>query len=876
MLHTAKWFVFTSLLTLIACSGGEKKTAEDAERHFKSAVVYQKQGQLRAAMLEARNVIQLTPESPRGYGVLADIYNQIGAFGLTIKLLEGKSLTSPALDTYLAQAYLASKKYRSALSLLESPANTTFPTDLALERKQLLGETYLYLKEKEKFDALLNGLAADDAGRNVYLYLLSAADLSAEKVDKAQAQLNELVGRDPQAFDALTLLGDIAIYKNDLDASEAFYTKALGTLTNTDVFLADRTFVLRRLIEVLSRQGRSAEAFAYQKLLSDANPGSYAAQQKFSDAMELYIDGDLDAASRLLKELREQYPQDKNSATLLGVVSQKQGDNELAAELFDEYLDAETVTPSVIQAAAIAKLNTQKADEAVQMLEAAVESQPDNAGILATYGLALVELNRDSNEASMMLERSLAIDSSQHRLRLALARSYMERGKQEQALAQLKKAYTDQPQDFLVQQSYFRTLAALGQKDVLKQEIDGFNKQNADSPKGIFFAGWHDLSEKKYAESIKAFERVITSQNPEVSGLAYAGLAQAYEASGNLVKATQAWADVIKHNPASLRAYGQWLTSLKKRGQVDRAIEQLAAMALPEGHWQPDYVKARITLDQGDLPQALLLAQGALTKQPEQPIIQAFTAELYQQQAFDFYKNADQANAKRALMKALELQPENVTYVANLIKIEMDGGNNEEAQKILDSFGSAKSDLNSRHYLQGKIYERSGDLVAALVSYRASWEQAPSDLTGDAIFNALRNDKARPTASIDFLEDWVRAMPRSTKPLLYKAMAAQASGDKANAEKLYSSALDLAPDIPAALNNLAWLYFENGDQRALPTAKRAYDLAPTSAPIMDTYGWLLVQSGDVKTGHAILVRASAQAPSNTEISEHLAAAKALL
>ena len=452
----------------------------------------------------------------------------------------------------------------------------------------------------------------------------------------------------------------------------------------------------------------------------------------------------------------------------------------------------------------------------------------------------------------------------------------MAKGKQEQALAQLKKAYTERPEDFLVQQSYFRALASVGQMDLLKQEIDSYNKQSGNDAKGVFFAGWFDLSEKKYPEAIKAFERVVATKDSEVSGLAYAGLAQAYEASGNLVKTTQAWVDVIKSNPTSLRAYGQWLTSLKKRGQFEQAMEQLNGMALADSFWQPEYVKARIALEQGDLPQALVLAQGALTKQPEQPVIQAFVAELYQQQAFDAYKNADSANAKRALMKALELQPENITYVANLIKIEMDAGNNDAAQKILDSFGSAKSDLNSRHYLQGKIHERSGDLVAALVSYRASWDESPSDLTGEAIFNALRNDKARPNASADFLDDWMAALPKSSKPVLYKAMPAQANGDKKSAEVLYAKALDVTPDIPAALNNLAWLYFESGDKRALPTAKRAYDLAPNNAAIMDTYGWLLVQTGEVKAGHAILVKASAQAPSNAEISEHLAAAKALL
>ena len=45
---------------------------------------------------------------------------------------------------------------------------------------------------------------------------------------------------------------------------------------------------------------------------------------------------------------------------------------------------------------------------------------------------------------------------------------------------------------------------------------------------------------------------------------------------------------------------------------------------------------------------------------------------------------------------------------------------------------------------------------------------------------------------------------------------------------------------PVVLNNLAWLYHEAEDARALPTARRAYELAPEQPEIMDTYGWILL------------------------------------
>ena len=79
--------------------------------------------------------------------------------------------------------------------------------------------------------------------------------------------------------------------------------------------------------------------------------------------------------------------------------------------------------------------------------------------------------------------------------------------------------------------------------------------------------------------------------------------------------------------------------------------------------------------------------------------------------------------------------------------------------------------------------------------------------------------------------------------------------------------------MPAALNNLAWLYYERKDPRALEIAKKAYELAPNSAPIADTYGWILVEKGEIAKGIEILSKAVQLAPDNKEIADHLKEAK---
>ena len=48
-------------------------------------------------------------------------------------------------------------------------------------------------------------------------------------------------------------------------------------------------------------------------------------------------------------------------------------------------------------------------------------------------------------------------------------------------------------------------------------------------------------------------------------------------------------------------------------------------------------------------------------------------------------------------------------------------------------------------------------------------------------------------------------------------------------------------DSASVLNNLAWVYSELGDDKALKIAKEAHALQPNDPAINDTVGWILVK-----------------------------------
>src|SRR5690606_29592775 len=131
----------------------------------------------------------------------------------------------------------------------------------------------------------------------------------------AAQSLDQLLNQNPDHFDALILRGEIARYQNNLSDAEKYFTRALTTLGSTDIMTAQRIAVLNQLTDVLIREGRTSEAYAYQKLLSEANPESHSAQQRFNEALALYQDGNYSGAEAVLTKLHEEFPQNATTGT---------------------------------------------------------------------------------------------------------------------------------------------------------------------------------------------------------------------------------------------------------------------------------------------------------------------------------------------------------------------------------------------------------------------------------------------------------------------------------------------------------------------------------------------------------------------------------
>ena len=88
----------------------------------------------------------------------------------------------------------------------------------------------------------------------------------------------------------------------------------------------------------------------------------------------------------------------------------------------------------------------------------------------------------------------------------------------------------------------------------------------------------------------------------------------------------------------------------------------------------------------------------------------------------------------------------------------------------------------------------------------------------------------------------------------------------------YRDVLGIDPENALALNNLAYLYAERGEnlKEAMEYAKQAVEQDPDNPVFLDTLGWLHYKTGDYRKAREIIEKALSMEPDEPEIYEHLA------
>ncbi|MGI9293727.1 MAG: tetratricopeptide repeat protein [Pseudomonadales bacterium] len=865
---TCLYFAIASTLCLFLGACGENQsTGADVEDYLKVSQSYQEQGQFRAAIIEAQNAIQKAPGNPPSFKRLAQIYNELGAgkkaSDVILKLSE---FDDPELVFTLHEAYFQQRKYKSASALLEQhPAlQQTHPEQYLLA----FAATQAALGNNKVAESSYQKVLEISATNSSAFLGLARLEVQRKNFDAAIALLEKIAEDDENNTASFALKSDIAYARGDLANAEESLNNALFTLKETDLPTPERISVLRKLIEVLTQQGRSNEAYIYSKSLADANPLGHELNLKFQQAVEKYQNGELEEAEALLIEIHEQSSGNAMSGQMLGMVNYLQGDVAEAENLLSKYVDTETASTETKLLLASAQLGSNKPEDALQVLEEDANISGAKSEVLAMYGLATLQVGQ-IDEGIGFIYAALQKNPKNPALRAALAQHYASTDQIDKAVEELQIAFEISPEETKVQAALVEMLLI---KDDLKEAGNVSAQIRKDYPESSIsfsLAGHIAVAKGDLNAARTYFSTAQKLDDKDLSSLY--GLAKVEFIQKRWSEAEKHFKQIAQMDPQQVNAYRGILLASAANNSQQSGIEYIAA--LPDKLLTPKLVLAEKYIELGDYEAALAQLQNAQSLKPESKYAAELNARALLGYSQALVAAGNFVDAREAALSALQIAPESLRLLQHLARIDIANHKTSEAEKTLTRVSEIAPNEPLVHELRGDLALAQDDKSNAINSYRLAWNAGQLESSAGKLYRLLT--QSEPQQAQELLQEWQSKTPNSSVLLTLMAQKKENAGDKSGAIKLYEKAISVAPNSPAVLNNLAWLYHISGDERAIKYAEQAYTLAPNSAAVADTYGWILVNSGHKEKGIEVLTHAASIAPDIKEIEQHLKEAKAL-
>ncbi|PPI79377.1 tetratricopeptide repeat protein [Marinobacter flavimaris] len=849
---------------LVGCNN--QPDSSEAMSHISRADTYAEQGQYRSALVEIKNAIQADPNNVSHIVRLAEVYQAIGAYEQASDLLE-PWLENDASDVALplAQAYVEQGKQLSALETLETFAADS--PEAQLQASLIRAEALRLAGEKAEALALFRNLT-DSNGANIKAIVgVARSHLDLNQTSQAIQALDEWTNRNEQEPEVLYWKGVAQYRENQLEAASATLTDAVGALPTSDVFLPIRRDILSSLSRVLTEQGRITEAQVYNRILAEnLNTG---AREQGEAAVAAIKDGNIDEAKTILRDMLKLDPDNEQVALMLGALSAGTGELDEGTRLLTENLDPETTPTQFIRAATMAQIDAGDREEALKTLDRAIKARPNDNELLAMHGILALSLPEYQDAGVASLSKAISNEPDRVRLRLALAQYHIRNDQPEQALGQLRMAFTSNPSEWNTTGTYLNLLIQQGETTEAAEIRDSLLNGYGEEPSAVLLASMAD-AQLGNTEAAKKRLETLVNESPQLQAPKVA-LAMLYNQTGQPDKAVEMFIDAAKITPGAIRPLQQAGQIYAQNHSVDEVEQWLSKVGQdnPELIMNTDALGALIRIRRGELSDARNLLDKWQTEDSE--AVSRATGQLLRAEAQEAANARDFATARAKAAEAIALEPENLRYALLPVGIyELEGKLNEALKALAaveETFGSERAVILSRATL---LKQKDGD-SPAYDYLLAQWQSTRDTGLMPSLLGLAKT--VAPESQDELTDSWLSVAPNSSAAHMARADWLMANQQEIVAANHYEQVISRQPNNIAALNNLAWLLREENPTRAIEMAGRARDLAPDNAAVLDTYGWILHLTGNHAEAKEVIERALALAPENAEIRSHLETVK---
>mgnify|MGYP006101396659 FL=1 len=865
------------LLIISACTPG--KTPEE---FLQSGQSYVETKDWNSAIIEFKNAIKGDENNAEARASLGKAYLKIFSTKPAIKELSKAielGYDKKEILSSLGLAYNYDGQNQKILDEITPLLNQSDSEQGAIYA--IRASAYLRLKKPDQASiALEKAKRLDGEGTQVRLAWARYENINGD-LDTQTLWLQPLLERDGGIAEAWSQMGEIEQRKNNLEASETAYTRAieLRQIVHID-------YVRRALIRISLDDLKGAEADINTLVQAGANWPIVTHMQ----GVMSYQNQNYTQAQTHFLDVMSRAPEYLPSKLMLGLTYYNLKSYQNTVIYLEQYLPSNPtdVRANLVYATALMRMDN--VDEAVNVLTKLNKSRPDDFRVLSL-----------------------------------LSNGYLQQGKQEKSIEMLNRAVYVKPDQASTRLQLGATLmreastVSLGQKELKKAlELD------PELEKAELTLFMSHMRQKEYTEALQSAQRIEQANSDKSMGSNL--IAITYLTSGDKEKAKSKLEDTLSrfpadeltsHNLARLHlqknefaeARTLYQTVLNKTPSHLQSLNQLAFISAKEGNTSEmiQWLKKAVELNLEQTAPKLLLGTQYLSQKKAKEAIQVLnTVDIKDRDQVGYLAlmsraklGVDKADHAFTLLKKLvSLQPNSSVGHFLMAQVYARQQKAEKMRESLETTVGLSPDHLSAHLILTRLdfAEGNSDRVEKRVKFLDNQFPGNKDV---AIFKAKRDSSEKNYSSaISTLSELMEAAPNS-EVIMNLASTQWQSGDRQGAISslnlwmqehtsdyrimlmlanfyLLDNRFDEAtatyeqlekqlPENPTVLNNLAWSMKDTNTKKGLEYAQKANKIDPKNPYILDTLAMLHLIDGDNTKALEISLEAAEKAPNVFDI-----------
>lgn len=849
-------------------------------------------GDLRAANLELKGLLESYPENAEVHLALAEVSLALGDPQTADKELRRASAAGLPPQRAAALRGRVMLALGEATALLQELNDRTLPVQepelsvLKGEALATLGDAaaaepiYRSVREKHpEHPRATTGLAFSMAmqGREQPALDLLAAFLRAQP-EAAEAWLlrGEILARASRYSEARAAFEQAASdpgRRLDLPAQSS----ALAGLADTQLALGAIDEARATLGRIRSLAGDTVHArliSARLALIDQDYAAAVAALQPAVAAVPEYVparfllgaallaQGKLEQAEIHLARVVQDTPENVEARKLLARVRLQLQRYDSAVQVLTPAMQGDGFDPELSSLFSAAKLESGAPVEAIAVLEQAVRQHPGNTGVKLDLAAALIVSGR-SDEAVALLRSLPEVVGDRRRESLLLNALAVANGPAE-ARREVDALIARSPSDV--------GILSLGASQALDQADHAAARAylaralaiEPGNPRLLELQAEVEIRAGNFDAAEAALQHL--GKVPGFRAAASMGLIQVAELRGRPAEARKELERIRAEDPSATTARLMLARKMLAAGEAAPAstvLSEVVAIAPKDAALRLQVVG--LLAESGRYDEAMRQALEAVEIAPESS--DAWAALARMQLARDL-----PGPARQSAQRVVTIDRDSVEGASLLALLDLREDRGDAALRRAEALVARRSSDPRALMLEGDVRSSVGQSREAAQAYGRALSLRPDLQVAAKQSAAMRKaGMANPEAP---LARWVAERPDDTPARAFLAEAYQIGGRRDLAIEQYERLVASPKARFDQLNNLAWLYYEQGDERAEATARRAYDLASDNPAVVDTYGWILIGKGDLAGGLEALTAAAQLAPEDPDIQYHYAAALA--